>query len=72
MALEKGTHQSVHRSIRLIIDAATLALPILNSSINQTLISRLVGRSKDKRRVGRRILGLIDIDRYPVLIRYLI
>ena len=56
------THQTVHGGIDLLIDAAALLLALRDSRINQTLVLGLSGRSEDERRVGGRILGLVDID----------
>lgn len=56
------THKAVHGRIGLLLDAAAFLLAVLNSSIDQTLVVRLVRRGEDERRVGGRILGLVDID----------
>ena len=61
-ALVKHTHKTVHGRVSLLLDAAALLLAVLDSSIDQTLVRGLVRRGEDERRVGGRILGLVDID----------
>ena len=56
------THQTVHSSIDLLVNAAALALSVLNSSIDQALVGGLVRSSEDERGVRSRVLRLVDID----------
>lgn len=56
------THQTVHGRARLSLNIATLLLAVLHSGINKTSIARLSRRREDERRVGGRILGLVDVD----------
>ena len=56
------THQTVHGGIDLLIDAAALLLAGRDRVVDQTLVCGLVRSREDERRVGRRILGLVDID----------
>ena len=57
------THQTVHGGIDLLIDAAALLLAGRDRVVDQTLVCGLVRSREDERRVRRRILGLVDIDR---------
>ena len=63
---ERDTHKAVQGSVRLVIDTAALLLAGLDGGIDQALIPGVVCRSEDERRVGRRILGLVDIDSCPM------
>lgn len=63
-----NTHQTVERSVSLIVNATTLALPVLDSSVNQTLVSGLVGGGENERRVGGSILWLVDVDSCPMFV----
>ena len=58
----KDTHEAVHSSVNLVVDAAALALAEFHGGVNETLVRGLVGRREDERGVGGRILGLVDID----------
>ena len=60
------TYEAVHGSVHLNLKVATLALAELDGIVNEPLVSRLVRRSENERRVRRCILGLVDIDRYVV------
>ena len=57
------THEAVHCGVGLVLEVATLLLAELDSVVNQALVGRLVRGLEDERRVGGRILGLVDIDR---------
>ena len=57
-----GTHEAIHSSADLVVDATTFALAELHGSVNETLVRGLVGRCEDERGVGGRVLGLVDID----------
>lgn len=61
-------HEAVHGSIRLVVDVTTLRLAKLDSIVNQALVGRLVGGLEDERRVGGRILRLVNIDRCVVYV----
>lgn len=56
------TYETVHGRVGLGLDVTALGLTGLDSSIDQALVSGLVCSSEDERRVGRRVLGLVDID----------
>ena len=58
----KWTYETVHGSIDLVVNVAALCLAGGDSGINEALVGGLVGRREDERRVGGRILGLVDID----------
>ena len=62
LARIKCTYETVHGGVDLVVDAASLALAKLYSDIDEALVSRLSSSREDERRVGRRILGLVDID----------
>ena len=57
-----STYKAVHGSVDLLINAAALALAVLDSGVDQTLVGGLACRSEDERWVRGRILGLVDID----------
>ena len=57
------TYEAVHGSIHLSLKVTTFALAELDRIFNEPLVSRLVCCGKNERRVRRRILGLVDIDR---------
>lgn len=50
------TYKSVHRVVDLGVKIATLVLGKFSGSINETGISRFVGRSQDQRRISGSIL----------------
>ena len=56
------THETVHGGVHLDVKVTALALTKLDGILDKSLVSGLVGRSEDERGVGRRILGLVDID----------
>lgn len=57
------TYETVHGSIHLHVEISTLGLAKFDGILDESLVSGLVSRREDERRVGRRILGLVDIDR---------
>lgn len=56
------TYQAVSGSVNLAFEVSTLALAVLDGSIDQTLVCGLVSSRENERGVSGRILGLVDID----------
>ena len=55
-------YQTVDGGVHLGLEVATLALREADGVVDEVLVGGLVCRRKDERRVGGRILGLVDID----------
>ena len=68
LARIKCTYETVHGGVDLVVNAAALCLAGSDSGINEALVGGLVGRREDERRVGGRILGLVDIDSYAMCV----
>lgn len=56
------TYETVHGRIGLGLDVTALGLTGFDGSIDQALVGGLVSSGENERRVGRRVLGLVDID----------
>lgn len=63
------THQSVHSSVRLILDATTFGLAVIHGGIDKASVPRLSSSGQDQRRVGGGILKyrLVSIDNISIL-----